>query len=475
MTTTPAVGVAPPTSDAAAASPPRVVVLGGGPAGDVAALRAAQLGARVTLIERADLGGTCLNWGCIPTKSLLATADLLRRIRRAKEFGIEVGEVRIDFARMMERKDEVVRRMRSGVEAACKRRKVDVVRAQGTLVDGAVVADGRRFEYDHLVVCVGTEAHGLPNVDMSHPRVVTSNGILQLEFVPARLLVVGGGVIGCEFASLFAALGTEITVVEALPQILSGIEPRVVSQFRRLMEQQGVRFSTGRRVAEVVEYRDDELRVRLDDDSEVTCDLMLVSVGRRPETRGIGLEEAGVQLTEQGHIVVDDWLRTANPRIWAAGDCIGGLQLAHLASKEAERAVENALGHHPRPIDRTVVPSCIYTHPEIATVGLTTEAATAAGYAVRTGQARFAGNGKALGEGEPDGVALLVCDAETDVLLGATLMGVHAVEIIHEVAVALSDGLTLAELGDIIHAHPTVSEVVMDAAQQAVGVAPYLS
>lgn len=464
-----------PATAAEGGSRPRVVVLGGGPAGDVAALRAAQLGAAVTLVERAQLGGTCLNWGCIPTKALLATADLLRRIRRASDFGIEVGDVRVDFGRVMERKEEVVRRMRAGVEAACRRRGVEVVRAQGTIDAGAVVTEGRRLEYDHLVVCVGTEAHGLAGVDMTHPCVVTSTGILRLERIPERLLIVGGGVIGCEFASLFAPLGTAITVVEVLPQILSGIEPRVVTQFRRLMEQQGVRFATGRRLAEVREYRDDELRVALDDGTEVECDLMLVSIGRRPETRGIGLEEAGVQLTEQGHVVVDDWLRTANPRIWAAGDCIGGLQLAHLASKEAERAVENALGHFPRPIDRTVVPSCIYTHPEIATVGLSSDAAKAAGYQVRLGQARLAGNGKALAEGEPEGLALLVCDAETDLLLGATIMGAHAVEIVHEVAVAMSDGLTLAELGDIIHAHPTVSEVVMDAAQQAEGVAPYLS
>ena len=452
-----------------------MVVLGGGPAGDVAALRASQLGAEVTLIERAELGGTCLNWGCIPTKSLLASADLLRRIRRAADFGIEVGDVRVDFGRMMERKEEVVLKMRGGVEAACKRRKVRLVKAHGVIEDSAVVVGDERVEYDHLVVCVGTEPHGLPGVDMEHPSVVTSNGVLRLDRIPERLLVIGGGVIGCEFASFFAALGTEITVVEVLPQILSGVEPRIVTQFRKLMEQQGVTFLVGRSLQEVAEYRNGELTVRLDDGSQVDCEVMLVSIGRRPETQGIGLEPLGVELTPAGHVVVDEMLRTANPKVWAAGDCIGGLQLAHLASKEAERAVENALGHHPRPIDRTVVPSCIYTHPEIATVGLNSEMATAAGHKVKMGQARFAGNGKALGEGEPDGVAMLVCDADTDLLLGATIMGVHGVEIVAEVGVAMSDGLTLAELADIIHAHPTVSEVVMDSAQQAEGIAPYLS
>ena len=260
-----------------------------------------------------------------------------------------------------------------------------------------------------------------------------------------------------------------------LPQILAGVDPRVVTQFRRLMEKQGIRFHTGRRLEEIAEYRADELTARLDDGTLIDADVLLVSVGRRPETRGIGLEEAGVEVTDRGHVVVDDWLRTANPRIWAAGDCIGGLQLAHLASKEAERAVENALGHHPRPIDRTVVPSCIYTHPEIAMVGLNSQTAKEAGFTVKTGQARFLGNGKALGEAEPDGLAQLYADAQTDLLVGATIMGVHAVEIVHEVGVAISDGLTMAELGDIIHAHPTVSEVVMDGAEQGEGVAPYLS
>ena len=227
---------------------PRVLVLGGGPAGDVAALRGAQRGADVVLVERAELGGTCLNWGCIPTKSLLATADLLRRIRRAGELGLRVGEVEVDFPRMMERKEEVVVAMRGGVEAACKRRKVRVVRGQGVLEDGAVRVGEERLEYDHLIVCVGTEPSGLPGIDMGHPRVVTSNGVLRLPTLPRRLLVIGGGVIGCEFASLFAPLGVAVSVVEVLPQILAGVEPRVVRDFRRLVEREGITFHAGRRV-----------------------------------------------------------------------------------------------------------------------------------------------------------------------------------------------------------------------------------
>jgi dihydrolipoamide dehydrogenase len=452
----------------------RVVVLGGGPAGDVAALRGAQRGAEVTLVERAELGGTCLNWGCIPTKSLLATADLLRRIRRAGDLGLQVGEVRVDFARMMARKEEVVAAMRNGVEAACKRRRVRVLRGQGVVEDGAVRVGDERLEYDHLILCVGTEPTGLRGLDMEHPRVVTSNGVLRLERLPRRLLVIGGGVIGCEFASFFAPLGVRVDVVEVLPEVLAGVDPRVVREFRRLVEREGITFHTGRRV-DSVEYRDDSVTATLDDGSAIDSDLVLVSVGRTPQTAGIGLEQAGVRLTEAGHVEVDEYLRTANPRIWGAGDCIGGLQLAHLGSAEGARAVENALGVGVRPIDRTAVPSCIYTHPEIAMVGLNAETAKLAGHRVTVGQARFLGNGKALGEGEPDGLAQICCDADTGLILGATVMGVHAVELITEVSVAISDGLTVDELGDIIHPHPTVSEVIMDAAEQAEGLAPYLS
>jgi dihydrolipoamide dehydrogenase len=442
----------------------RVVVLGGGPAGDVAALRAAQLGADVTLVERAELGGTCLNWGCIPTKSLLAGADLLRKIRDAASFGIRVPEPEVDFPRMMERKEEIVLNMRKGVEAACKRRGVKVVRAQGVVDGDVVVTADSRHEFDHLIVCVGTE----------HPLVVTSNGILRLERIPEHMLVIGGGVVGCEFASLFAALGSRITVVEVLPQVLAGVDARVVQQWRRIVEKQGITFLAGRRV-ESVDYETNTVKAHLDDGTEVEADLLLVSVGRRAQTRGIGLEDAGVAVNDRDHIEVDGFLRTANPKIWAAGDCIGGLQLAHLGSAEGGRAVENALAHEVMPMDRTVVPSCIYTHPEIAMVGLNPEAAKTAGIELKLGQARYLGNGKALGEGEPDGLAQLYADAATDRLVGATVMGVHAVEIIHEVGVAISDGLSMDDLGSIIHAHPTVSELMMDAAEQGEGVAPYLS
>ncbi|MGA0068287.1 MAG: dihydrolipoyl dehydrogenase [Miltoncostaeaceae bacterium] len=454
---------------------PRVVVLGGGPGGDVAALRAAQMGAQVVLVERAELGGTCLNWGCIPTKALLAASDLLRKIREAKEFGILVGEVGYDFAAMMARKDDIVLRMRGGVEGACERKGVTVVRGQGVVDGDAVVVEGTRYAYDHLIVAVGTEPAGLPGIDMDHPAVLTSNDVLVMPEVPESMIVLGAGVIGCEFASLFQPLGVKITMVEMLDRILLGVDSRTAKQFQKTLEKDGAEIHLGRRLEEVLSYSDDGITIRLDDGTELSAEKLLVSIGRQSQTRGIGLEDAGIEVTERGHVVVDEFLRTANPRAWAVGDCIGGLQLAHLASAEGARAAENILGPHMVPMDRTVVPACIYTHPEIATVGLNRDTAAEEGIEVKIGQARFAGSGKALGEGEPDGFAQLVADADTDLLLGATIMGAHAVEMIHEVGVAISDGYTMRDLGEIIHAHPTISEMVMDAAQQGEGVAPYLS
>jgi len=452
-----------------------VVVLGGGPAGDVAALRAAQLGAEVVLVERRELGGTCLNRGCVPSKALLAISALARKIRHADDFGLQVGELSFDFPKMQARKDEIVLRMRRGVEAACQRHQVKVVHEQGRLEDGRVVAGAESFDFDQLIVCVGTEPSGLPGIDMAQDRVITSDGVWSLEQIPSRLLIIGGGVIGCEFASLFAPLGSAVTVVELLPQLLTGVDRRTAQQFQRLLEAEGVKVHLESRV-ESLTYGKESVRAVISGGAEVECELVLVAVGRAAQTEGIGLEAAGVELNERGHIQVNELLQTAAPKIWAAGDCIGGLQLAHLASAEAARAVENALGPGPqRPLDRTVVPNCIFTYPEIATVGLHADLAKEQGREVRLGQARFVGEAKALAEGESEGYVQLVADAQTDLLLGATIIGPHAVELIHEVGVAITDGFTMAELGEVIHAHPTVSEVVMDAAQQGCGVAPYLS
>ena len=304
----------------------------------------------------------------------------------------------------------------------------------------------------------------------------------------ARVVILGAGVAG-HTAALHAkrmlGKGNEISVISPnskynwIPSnIWVGVgrmsAEKVTFPLAPVYKKQGITFLAGRRV-ESVDYSTDAVKAHLDDGTAVEAELLLVSVGRRAQTRGIGLENAGVAIDERDHIEVDSFLRTANPKIWAAGDCIGGLQLAHLGSAEGGRAVENALGHDVMPMDRTVVPSCIYTYPEIAMVGLNPEAAKAAGIELKIGQARYLGNGKALGEGEPDGLTQLYADAATDRLVGATVMGVHAVEIIHEVGVAISDGLSMDDLGSIIHAHPTVSELMMDAAEQAEGIAPYLS
>ena len=454
----------------------RVLVLGGGPAGDVAALRAAQLGASAILVERDLLGGTCVNRGCIPTKALLASSELVSRLREASDWGIALGEVGIDWPVMRDRAMGIAARMRGGVEQACERRGVTVVRGDGWLTrpDRVAVetADGvQELSAPTIVVATGSEPSRLPVLDPDQPAVLTSTTALEMEELPESILIVGGGIIGCEFASMLAPLGCRVTVVEALPAILATEERRVSQTMTQALRRQGVEVLTGTTVEEVVEYRADGLTVRLADGSERSAARALVAVGRAPNTADIGLEELGIR-TERGLIVVDDHLRTGVGDVYAVGDAIPGPQLAHLGQAEGANAVESALDG-PRVLDRALVPTCVYTLPEIARVGLTEEAAREAGTDVTVGTGRLGANGKALALGETLGFCRMVVDRSSDRLVGATIMGPHATDLIHELGIAILYGISAREVGLMIHAHPTVAEAVMDAAHDVHGVGLY--
>lgn len=454
----------------------RVVVLGGGPAGDVAALRAAQLGADVVLVERDLLGGTCVNRGCIPTKALLAGSELVGRLREASEWGVAVGELGIDWAAMRDRAMGIAARMRGGVEEACERRGVRVVRGDGWLVAPDRVAvdtpDGTvEVSAPTVVLATGSEPARLPVFDFDQPAVLTSTTALELEELPGSMLIVGGGIIGCEFASMLAPLGCRITLVEALPAILAGEERRVSQTMTRALRGQDVEVLTGTTVDEVLEYRPDGLRVRLSDGGERSAGAVLVAVGRTANTADIGLEELGIR-TERGLIQVDEHLRTGVGDVYAVGDAIPTAQLAHLGQAEGANAVETAL-EGPRVLDRALVPVCVYTIPEIARVGLTEEAAREGGADVVVGTGRLGANGKALALGDTLGFCRLVVDRASDRLLGATIMGPHATDLVHELGLALLHGISAREVGLMIHAHPTVAEAVMDAAHDVHGVGLY--
>jgi dihydrolipoamide dehydrogenase len=454
----------------------RVVVLGGGPAGDVAALRAAQLGAEVVLVERDLLGGTCVNRGCIPTKALLAGSELVAKLREASEWGIALGEVGIDWPTLRDRANGIAGRMRSGVEHACATRGVTVVAGDGWLVApnrvAVETADGvQEISAPTIVIATGSEPARMALFDFDQPSVLTSTDALVMERLPESMIVLGGGVIGCEFASMMAPLGCRVTLVEALPAILATEERRVSQTMTQALRRQDVEVLTDTTVQEVVAYRPDGLTVRLSDGSERSAQTILVAVGRTANTADIGLEELGIRL-ERGLIQVDEHLRTGVGDVYAVGDAIPGPQLAHLGQAEGANAVETALDA-PRVLDRALVPSCVYTLPEIGRVGLTEEAAREAGIDVVVGTGRLGANGKALAMGETLGFVRLIVERASDRLVGGTIMGPHATDLVHEIGLALRYGISAREVGLMIHAHPTVAEAVMDAAHDVHGVGLY--
>ena len=454
----------------------RVLVLGGGPAGDVAALRAAQLGASVILVERDLLGGTCVNRGCIPTKALLASSDLVARLREAADWGIALGEVGVDWPAMRDRAMGIAAKMRGGVEGACAHRGVTVVRGDGWLTApdrvSVETADGvQELSAPTIVIATGSEPARLPGIDPEQPAVLTSTTALEMDELPESMIIVGGGIIGCEFASMMAPLGCRVTLVEALPAILAGEERRVSQTMSQALRRQGVEVLTGTTVAEVLEYRPDGLVARLSDGSERAAARAWWRWGGR-RTRPTWAWRSSASAPSAARSVVDEHLRTGVGDVYAVGDAIPGPQLAHLGQAEGANAVETALDG-PRVLDRALVPSCVYTLPEIARVGMTEEGAREAGVDVAVGTGRLGANGKALALGETVGFCRIVVDRASDRLVGATIMGPHATDLIHELGIAILYGISAREVGLMIHAHPTVAEVVMDAAHDVHDVGLY--
>lgn len=467
----------------AEAAPLRIVVIGSGPGGYVAALRAAHHGAAVTLVEKDLIGGTCLNRGCIPTKALLAGTDVLAKARAGREYGFEVtGQVRPDFPRMMERKDGIVTRIRSSVEVLLKKAEVKVVKGSGSLMPGKGptaytvridTAEGTQtVDADKVIIATGSEPAHLPMFDFDHPAILTSTSALELMEIPESLLIVGAGVIGCEFASLFAELGAKITMVEMMSQMLPTEDKRLAKQFQNVYRKKGIQILLSTKVEEITEYSADHVVAKLSDGSEIRAEKVLVSVGRRPNSADLGLEAIGVETDVHGHIAVDDYLETTAPGIYAIGDVNGGIMLAHVASHEAFVAVDNSLAVRPedrRQRDLRSTPFCTYSHPEVASVGLSEDQAAEKGYEPITGTYRFPALGKAIAMGEDVGYVQVVADKNTDLVLGANMMGPHVTDIVHEIALAISTGLTASQLGECIHAHPTIAEAVMEAAHDIRG------
>jgi dihydrolipoamide dehydrogenase len=465
-----------------------IAILGAGPGGYVAAIRAAQLGARVTVVENQALGGVCLNWGCIPSKALLSVVDLGDKIKKAADLGIDLpAGLTYNAASMVARKNKVVSGLVKGIATLFATWGIEHIEGTGELVDARTLrvakTDGSeaRLSADAIIVATGSSWPDLPKFPIDGRRIITSKQALDLARVPSRLLIIGGGVEGCEFASLYSGLGTNVTIVEMLPRLLP-LEDEEIGQFmERELKKRGVEIRTGTTV-DKLEQSQESLNTVFKDGSRSAVDQVLVSVGRGFNSRGIGLEKASVQVGSRGEIFVNDRMETNVAGIYAIGDVVGKAMLAHVASAQGKVAVENILGE-PRTMNYDVIPAGIFTLPEIGRVGLTEQQAREWAQSqglnpqqtIRIGRFRYAALGKAQGTGETVGLFKVIAEAETGRLLGVHIVGAHAADLIHEAALAMQVGATVHQVAEMIHAHPTLAEGMMEAMEDVAGRAIHMA
>ncbi|MDE6445855.1 MAG: dihydrolipoyl dehydrogenase [Alistipes sp.] len=453
-----------------------ILVVGSGPGGYVAAIRAAQLGKRVGLVERAEAGGVCLNWGCIPTKALLKSAQIYAHCKAAEQYGVEVtGEVRPALDKMVARSRTVAETMNKGVLFLLKKNNVELISGFGRLTaPGHLDVEGTDYEADHIILATGARPREMASMPVDGKRIITSRQALTLAELPESMIVVGSGAIGSEFACFYATLGVKVTVIEYLPRMMP-LEDEEVSKtmeraFRKLRA--SVLTSTTVKQARVVGDRC-EVEIESKKGSEtLTADVVLAAVGVQANIEGIGLEELGVAV-ERGKVVVDEFYRTSVPGIHAIGDIVAGPALAHVASAEAVCCVEAICGLNPSPVDYATIPSCIFTTPEVASVGLTEAQAAEKGIAVKIGRFPFTASGKATAAGDRDGFVKLLFGAD-DKLVGAHLVGAGVTEMLAEPTLARKLGATAQAIAGTIHAHPTMNEGIMEAAEAALGHAIHL-
>ena len=442
-----------------------VVILGAGPGGYVAALRASQLGATVCLIEKDVVGGTCLNRGCIPSKALIHSAALWKRANEAGAFGITASNWAFDWSKAQSRKSEIVNTQVKGVHTLLGTAKIEVKRGVGSLVDAKTVrimanGAGESVTGKAIIIASGSEPAAIPGMQVDGERVLSSTEALELSALPRTFLIVGGGVIGMEFASMLSSLGTQVTVVEMLPQILAMEDPMLVRVLQGVLQKQGVAFHVNTKV-EKVETTPAGVRVQVSGGTNLEAERVLIATGRALNSRGIGLEAVGVTV-ERGAIQVNERMETSVPGIYAIGDVTGISLLAHVASMQGLVAAVNATGGRAA-MDYSAVPNCIYTDPEIASVGLSEPKAKEQGRAVKVGRFNFAALGKAMCIGETAGMVKVVAEAQTDKVLGVGIVGPHATDIIAEGVLAVRHGLTAAQVAEVIHSHPTLSEAMSEA------------
>ncbi|HET7434633.1 MAG TPA: dihydrolipoyl dehydrogenase [Thermoanaerobaculia bacterium] len=455
-----------------------VVIIGSGPGGYVAGIRAGQLGLKVAVIERDPfVGGTCLHRGCIPTKSLLENADVWTKIQKAKDFGITVGDVTIDWSAVQKRKQGVVDNNSKGIEFLFKKNKVERVTGWAKVVKPGVVevsAEGgetKTLNAKNIILAMGSVPRDLPHIKADGKHIINSDHILQIDRIPKSMLVIGAGAVGSEFASIFSRFGTKTTIVEVMPQLLPIEDEEVAKEFTRVFKKKGIEVFTDAKVlsCEVGENGVKSVVETKGKQQTIETEIVLSATGRGPVTANCGLENTKVKLNQRGFVEVDEYMRTAEPGIYAIGDIVPTPALAHCASAEGILAVEHLAGKEVRPINYDHVPNATYTDPEVASVGLTEKKAKERGYDVKIGKFPFTANSKAKIVGDANGLVKYVVDAKYDEILGVHIVGPKATELIVEACAALELEATAESIAKTIHAHPTLSEALMEAAEDVAG------
>lgn len=451
------------------------LVVGAGPGGYVAAIRAAQLGQKVVIVDKSELGGVCLNRGCIPSKALIAAAHQFEAALHGEAFGITAENVKVDFKKTQEFKSGVVKKMTQGVTGLLKGNKIEVFSGEVMFINESEARafndhESPRYRFKHCILATGSRPIELKPFPFGG-RILSSTEALELQEVPGSLVVIGGGYIGAELGQMFSKFGTKVTIIEGMDTVLPGFDKDMTRLVAKSMEKTGVEIVTNAK-AESAEQTDKSVTVRYSvngENKEVTADYLLVTVGRRPNTDGdLGLDLAGVELTERGLVKVDHQGRTSNPQIFAIGDIVPGLALAHKASYEGKVAAEVISGL-PSVVDYKGMPAVVFTDPECSSVGLTEKEAKEQGFKVKSGKFPFAGNGRATSLNQPEGFIKIVANEENEVVLGAQIVGIEASNLIAELGLAIEMGATLEDISLTIHAHPTLGEIVMEAAELVEG------
>ena len=456
-----------------------VVIIGGGPGGYVAAIRASQLGLKTAVVEKRKLGGTCLHAGCIPTKALLRSAEIYTNTKKAEEFGVIAPEVGLDFLRVQTRKEEIITRLYNGIQHLMKKGKIDVFDGKGEILNSKEIViqlnngEEKRLSAQNIIVATGSRPRTLPRLDIDGQYVMTSDEALKMKELPNSILIVGGGVIGIEWASMLSDFGLKVTVIEYADRILPTEDKDISKEYQRLMKKKGIKIVTGAKVLSESLLKDDGVSIKAEQKGKemtYSADKLLVSVGRLPNVEGIGLENINIEI-QRGFIGTNEYYQTNEPNVYAIGDVIGGLQLAHVASHEGIIVVEKIAGKNPKPLDPALVSKCVYSSPEIASVGLTEDEAKEKGYQVKTGKFPFRAIGKAIVFGESDGFVKLVVEEPSNKLLGAHMVGPHVTDMITEAAFATVLNATSMDIAQMIHPHPALSEAIGEAALAVDGLA----